>query len=112
MTRWLLAFLLLPGLAVAQPSRSGPNAPAVNSQLPPSDPPRDLGNAPQAAPGDPNARTGANDARTAPPADHRVLGGPAVPGAAPPQSSEGFVTNRDRVPERPAARPDASTTGR
>jgi hypothetical protein len=111
MTRWLLALLLLPGLAAAQTLRSSPGDPAVNSQVPPSDPPRDQGNAPQASPGDPNARTGAGDARTAPPPDHRVLGGPPIPGARQPGSSE-RAGDRSPVPERPGAKPDASTTGR
>lgn len=103
--------LILPGAALAQ-LQSGPGAPAVSSQLPPSEPPGQS----RPGPGTPepagrDAATG-GDARTAPPGDHRVLGGPPVPGATQPQGSEGFATSGDPIPPRPGAAPDASTTGR
>lgn len=102
----LAALLLAPGLALAQ-LQSGPGAPAVSSQLPPSEPPAGSRPAPGA-----EERTGA-ETRTAPPADHRVLGGPPVPGARQPQRSEGFATGRDPIPPGigDLVRPDAPTTG-
>jgi len=112
MTRLLLALLLLPGLALAQ-TRAGPNQPALSAQPPPSS----IGNEGADRSGgdrsgaDPN-RLNDDPGRTQPPAGHPVLGGPPVPGATQPQTSEGYTTNRDRIPERPGARPDASTTGR
>jgi hypothetical protein len=112
----LLVLLLFPGLAAAQAPRSGPSAPATNALVPPSSPGTEQGNAPSAAPGDPNARTGASDARTAPPPDHRVLGGPAVPGARQPGHSEGLGNSPGPDPIPPdigeRVRPNASTTGR
>lgn len=110
----LIGLLLFsPGLA-AQELRSGPSARSINSQLPPASPRAPDANQPQAAPGDRDARTGADEARTAPPPDHRVLGGPPVPGARQPQASEGFTTNRDVIPPNigERIRPEASTTGR
>ncbi|WP_237217752.1 hypothetical protein [Falsiroseomonas oryziterrae] len=107
MTRLLLVLLLLPGLALAQ-TRAGPDQPALSAQPPPTALPNEAadrtGAEPNRIPDDPP--------RTAPPGDHRVLGGPPVPGASQPPASEGFATSRDRIPERPGARPDASTTGR
>jgi hypothetical protein len=112
MRRALLALILIaPGLAAAQELRSGPNAPATSAQPPPTSLPNEGGSATPRRQGDPN-RTGDDPGRTAPPADHRVLGGPPVPGATQPQSSEGITTSRDRIPPRPGDRPDASTTGR
>jgi hypothetical protein len=108
----LAALLLLPGASAAQELRSGPNAPAASSQVPPSEPSRPGPDDPRRAPGDPNARTGDSDARRTPPPDHRVLGGPPVPGATQPQASEGVTTRRDPIPDRPRTSPDASTTGR
>jgi hypothetical protein len=108
----LALLLMLPGLAAAQDLRSGPNAPAVGAQVPPTEPPRARPDQPGRAPGSPDARTGSGDARTAPPPDHRVLGGPPVPGARRPDHSEGITTNRDPIPARPRTTPDATTTGR
>lgn len=107
-----LALLLIgtATVAPAQAQRSGPNAPAASALIPPSAPPRASPDQPQAAPAHPDSRTGSDDARTAPPRDHRVLGGPPVPGARQPDSSEGITTNRDVVPPRPGARPDAPST--
>jgi hypothetical protein len=125
----LLALFLLPGLAAAQELRSGPNAPAVSSQIPPTSLPRDPASAAPSqpttgAPGTqgtdhirgvqpgPDHRIGeapVPGAQRRPPADHQVLGGPPVPGATQPEASEGFTTNRDRIPPgiggliRPAA---------
>jgi hypothetical protein len=113
----LTALLLLSPALSAQELRSGPSAPAANAQIPPSEPRgRSAGdpNQPGAAPGDPAARTGADDARRAPPPGHTVLGGPPVPGARQPERSEGFATDRDPIPPHVGERirPDASTTGR
>jgi hypothetical protein len=111
MTRLLLALLVLPSLALAQ-TRAGPDQPALSAQPPPTSLPNEGGDQTGATPGgDPN-RLSDDPARTAPPAGHRVLGGPPVPGATQPRNSEGVTTSRDRIPERPGARPDASTTGR
>jgi hypothetical protein len=60
-----------------------------------------------------DSRTGGDIPRASgPPADHRVLGGPPVPGARQPAQSEGIVTNRDVIPPHVAdtVRPDAATT--
>jgi hypothetical protein len=117
-TALLAALLLAPGLAFAQSEpRSGPNAPATSSQVPPTSLPNEARdrvgpNQPGSAPGDANSRTGASETRTAPPQDHRVLGGPPVPGATQPQHSEGITTNRDVIPPHVGDRPPASTTGR
>jgi hypothetical protein len=94
--------------------RSGPNAPATSAQIPPTSLPNEGGNAPPGGTGDPatGGRSGDDPPRTSPPPDHRVLGGPPVPGATQPQHSEGFVGHGSPVPERPGARPDASTTNR
>jgi hypothetical protein len=113
MKRLLPTLLLLPALAVAgiasaQQLRSGPNEPAVGAQIPPTSLPNEAGDRSGAEPERPRD----DPPRTAPPADHRVLGAPPVPGATQPEASEGFTTNRDRIPARPADRPDASTTGR
>jgi hypothetical protein len=113
----LTALLLTaPGLA-AQELRSGPNAPATSAQIPPTDPAQQRTPGPDqpgAAPGDTNARTGADDARTSPPADHRVLGGPPVPGAQRAGESEGFAPRADPIPSNIGEqnRSGASTTGR
>ncbi|MGG5820988.1 hypothetical protein [Falsiroseomonas sp. HW251] len=114
MTRLLLLLLLIPGLAAAQDQRSGSGPPAANAQVPPSAPAPDRGRTPDAAPGDRDARTGADDARTAPPPGHVVMPAPAVPGARQPERSEGFGGARDRVPPDIGrqVRPNASTTGR
>ncbi len=106
----LALLLLLPGVAAAQGLQSGPNAPATNAQPRGTGGPSDTGRA-GPPPGDPN-RTGDDPGRTAPPSDHRVLGGPAVPGATPRQDSGGFTGGNHTMPTRPGARPDASTTGR
>lgn len=99
--------VLLPGLAQAQ-LRSGPDAPAVGSQLPPSTTPEPMPQPPRPAP--PRDAP----ARTAPPEGHRTLAPPPVPGATRPEASEGATTSRDRIPEDIGrrVRPDASTTGR
>jgi hypothetical protein len=115
MRRTLLALSLFPlglapGLAAAQGLQSGPNSPAASSQPPPGiESPR---------PGDTSGASGGrgevnpdNPASTAPPPGHRVLGGPPMPGATQPQSSEGMATSRDRIPPNPGNRPDAPTTG-
>jgi hypothetical protein len=112
----LTALLLLaPGLAAApalgQGLRSGPNEPALSAQPPPSLTPNEGGDRSGAEPGDPNRRRD-DPGRRAPPADHRVLGGPPVPGAQQPSASQGYATGTNPIPERPGNRPDASTTGR
>lgn len=132
----LLALLLCaPGLALAQDLRpeaqprelrSGPGAPAVSSQLPPSIPPGNAYPGPEGtvpAPGlvPPPAGAGRQPppdpaARIVPPPDHRVLGGPALPGAERPESSTGFtgfLTGPDVIPPNVGerVRPEAPTTG-
>lgn len=101
--------LILPGAAEAQ-LQSGPNAPSVGSQLPRTEMPRDPAG-PTDSPGQRGPRTG-DTARTAPPPGHQVLPAPELPGATPPRGGEGFGTTRNPIPDRPGARPDASTTGR
>ena len=114
--RTLFLFLLLLALpATAQEQlRSRPNDPAPSSQLPPTEPRPDRGNQPQAAPGHPDSRTGADDARTTPPPDHRVLGGPQMPGARQPDSSGGIAPRSDPIPPDigQRIRPEGTTTGR
>jgi hypothetical protein len=107
----LIALLLLPSLALAQDRlRSGPNAPALSAQPPPTSLPREGGDPSGALP----ARPADDPPRTAPPEEHRTLEAPPVPGAQRPEASEGFGTNRERIPpdigER--IRPGGSTTGR
>jgi hypothetical protein len=82
----------------------------VGSQIPPTTLPGDRSGAQPGAPGLPPD----DPPRTAPPEGHRTLGAPPVPGATQPQASEGFTTNRDRIPPDVGQRirPDASTTGR
>jgi hypothetical protein len=119
----LAPLLLAPGLALAQPElRSGREAPAASSQLPPSSPsgnsyPGPRGPVPQP---EPERQRSFNDdesgapARTAPPADHQVLGGPPVPGARLPDRSSDGAATRDVIPPNigDLNRPEATTTGR
>ncbi|HEV7266701.1 MAG TPA: hypothetical protein VGN83_17535 [Falsiroseomonas sp.] len=123
----LLAAFLLPAAADAQAPRSGPNAPAVGSQIPPGQPGRNADERSGAtgtqstdhirgatpAPGLGTSGVQVPGAGRQPPPDHRVLGGPPVPGAARPERSEGIVTNRDVIPPDIGARvrPEAPTTG-
>lgn len=131
-TSLLAAFLLLPGLAATQELRSGPNAPAVSSQIPPGREGRDAEDRTGATGGTGAQGTQSTDhirgvnpapdlgvggvqvpgAGRQPPPDHRVLGGPPVPGAVRPEHSEGILTNRDRIPPNigERIRPDAPTT--
>lgn len=136
----LPVLFLLPAVAPAQELRSGPGAPAVSSQIPPTTLPNEgAERSGAAAPNAPGASGGAGDPGTQrtdhirgvqpstggpigdqpvpgadrrPPADHQVLGAPPVPGATQPRSSEGFFTNRDVIPPNIGARirPDAPTT--
>ncbi len=135
MTRTLLlaSLLLLPGLATAQDLRSGPNAPAASSQIPPTRMPGDQSgaNAPPApatgAPGTQSTdhiravpatpehepgRVPVPGSERRPPADHRVMGGPPVPGATRPDSSTGFAPRPDPIPPNigEQVRPNAPTT--
>jgi|GEM_PF-3204016 len=107
----LVLALLAPGLAAAQQTQAGPNAPALSAQPPPTLTPNEGGDRSGGEPGDPNRR-GDDPGRTSPPPGHRVLGGPPVPGARQPETTEGRDTVRNPVPQRPGDRPDASTTGR
>jgi hypothetical protein len=112
----ILPALLLPGLAGAQSLRSGPDAPAASAQVPPTSLPNEGGdrsgaNAPNRPAGAPGTQS-TDHVRTAPPPGHQTLGAPPVPGAVQPRDSEGFTTNRDRIPARDRSQPDASTTGR
>lgn len=105
---------LLPGIPAAQQRRSGPDAPAAGAQIQSTSLP---GESPGQAP---PARRHAQGARASAgrPAAHRSARGAScaprapIPGATQPNASEGFTTNRDRIPPRPADRPDGSTTGR
>ncbi len=132
MTRWLPLLLLLPGLAAAQELRSGPNAPAASSQIPPSEPSRANPPGRQGGAGDPSTQStdhirgvqpstgGAIGNVPVPGADrgpppHPVLGGPPVPGATQPRSSEGFTSDgRSQIPPNigERVRPNGTTTGR
>jgi hypothetical protein len=105
--------LALPGAALAQ-LQSGPNAPSVGGQLPPTRMPSDPAG-PSGATDQPPVGTGTprnQPARTAPEPGHRTLTAPAVPGARQPQHSDGITGPASPIPARPGARPDASTTGR
>ena len=113
-TTILALTLLLPVAAVAQPRQSGPDAPATSAQPTPQRLPGDRAGPPADAnaPRDVTANRNDDPGRTTPPPGHQVLGAPAVPGAQQPQRSEGMGSTTSPVPERPGARPDASTTGR
>lgn len=108
-----LAFsLLLAGPALAQ-LQSGPNAPSVGGQLPPTQMPRDQASPPQSAPatGAPNTQQ-RDHIRTEPPPGHQTLSPPRPQGAERPDRSTGMFDTQSPVPERPGARPDATETGR
>jgi hypothetical protein len=131
----VLAAFLLPAPVAGQELRSGPEAPAVSSQIPPSRMPGDRSGATAApAPGVPGAPgTQSTDhiravpprpglapdhvevpgAGRRPPADRRVLGGPPVPGAVRPDHSSGFLPRPDPIPPDigDRVRPGAPTTG-
>ena len=129
--RLLLLALALPATAMAQPPQrpdatpSGPTSPpvldrqpATSSQLPrtempgdPAAPPGGRGaNRPQPAP--PSVEGPAESSgRTAPPPGHRTLAPPAPLATGEPPPSEGAgQLDRSPIPDRPGARPDASTT--
>ncbi|PWS35813.1 hypothetical protein DFH01_19755 [Falsiroseomonas bella] len=114
-TLLLVACLLTLGGTAGAQLRSGPDAPAVSSQLPPSLPPGNSQPGPEGevrAPGvAPDPRAGAGIPRPpGPPSGHEVLGGPPVPGARRPDHSEGFFTNRDVIPPRVGGAPMQSGT--
>ena len=113
-TTLLALALLLPLAATAQPRQSGPDAPAAGAQPPPQRLPTDPAGTPATnnPPRDVTANRNDDPGRTTPPPGHQVLGGPAVPGAQQPARSEGMANTNSPIPERPGARPDASTTGR
>jgi hypothetical protein len=114
MRKTLLAFaLLLPAAAGGQELRSGPNQPAVGGQIPPGALPSDRAGPPSDArpPRDTTERRAEDPGRTAPPPGHQTLGAPPVPGARQPERSEGAGGTPSPIPDRPGARPDASTTG-
>lgn len=134
MTRLLALLLLFPGLAAAQQPRelrSGPEAPALNAQIPPVARPPERSPAGSGA-GDPQAGNtdqirgvqpstgGPIGAVPVPGADrrpppHPVLPGPPLPGASRPEHSGGFFDgSMDQVPPHIGAliRPDGTTTDR
>jgi hypothetical protein len=131
-TAALLLLLLMPAALGAQELRSGPNAPAASSQIPPAQPgpgandrtgatgqtgaqgtqSTDQIRGVQPAPGHRIGEVPVPGSERRPPGDHRVLGGPPVPGAVQPRQSEGITTNRDVIPPNVGerVRPNAPTT--
>jgi hypothetical protein len=96
--------------AGAQEMRSGPNAPATSSQVPPGETP-DVPRTGEAGASRP-AESRDTPARRGPQPGNPSVNAPAVPGARQPEHSTGMSGGRHDMPERPGARPDASTTGR
>jgi hypothetical protein len=110
--RFLLpALLLLPVAPVV--AQQLDRQPAANSQPPRSGLPADRAGPPSAPSRPP---VGVGTPRTQPPSTerppgHQTLQAPAVPGATQPGRSEGITDfGRSPIPDRPGARPDASTT--
>lgn len=113
-TTLLALALLLPAPVLAQQLQTGPNAPAVGAQPTPQRLPGDRAGPPSDSnpPRDVTANRNDDPGRTTPPPGHQVLGAPPVPGAQQPSRSEGMTNPGSPIPDRPGARPDASTTGR
>ncbi|MGG5889257.1 hypothetical protein ACLF3G_19155 [Falsiroseomonas sp. HC035] len=111
------ALLLLPALALLPLSPATAQQldrqPAASSQPPRVAVPGDRAG-PPSAPARPPVGVGTPRTQppsTQPPPGHQTLQAPSVPGAARPDRSEGITDfGRSPVPDRPGARPDASTT--